>query len=516
MVANRYPEIDLKIRDANIASPIEGRNILIIGQKTSAGTAASGELKEDIKYETEFDSFFGKTSQLAKGGRDLLNKLFKISAKRPKISAIGLSENASGVVATGSVVFTGTATASGVIYIYIDSNVNKYTVEVLKDETAAQVGAKLKALIDADTYSRVSAINATGTVTLASIAKGAIGNSIGLAYKGEAAGISVAITGFTGGSTEDGLNPSLTGLFDVIDGQRYTSIVFPSEWNNATLIELLDNRYNVFNKIMDGVAVIFGNNTFANYTAKLDAINSKNIWFNSCNIVNKSNKKCGAIFENSFSIACILAGLRDLVYTPDSEISSISNNPRNKGGYTVYPYHNLIALGLPIIETGEDYTEQEKAIIVQKKGNLLENNGSKTALVLGKAQTSIKTNQSGVVETFANKLTNLDRISLIREFIFNNLKNDYKGFNLTNGELVAGVYMVNSDSFIGKMNSYYNILSDTPYALVVKSFESSKKFEDRIKQTILLDMQAGSITAEGILSIISNLENILIDLISAI
>ena len=147
-----------------------------------SGTASSGQLIEGIVSKAEFNALFGDKSQIAKAGRALIDAL-SISKIKPKISAIGLTDNGSGVAATGSIVFATNATAAGTITIYIDSIRNgKYEIPVAVGDTPTQIGDALVALITANTYSPVSAVNTTGSVALTAVNDGTQGNTIGLKY----------------------------------------------------------------------------------------------------------------------------------------------------------------------------------------------------------------------------------------------------------------------------------------------------------------------------------------------
>ncbi len=178
---SEYPKTTVNILSANTFASLDERTILLVGQKLS-GSATSGELKE-ILTEADLNNYFGRNSHISIAGRALL-KTLAISSTRPKISAIALDDNASGVVATGSFAITGTATASGSLSFYVDSIKNgAYQIDVAIGDTAVSIATKLKALIDANLNSPVSAGISTSTITLTSVHKGLIANSIGLKLK---------------------------------------------------------------------------------------------------------------------------------------------------------------------------------------------------------------------------------------------------------------------------------------------------------------------------------------------
>ena len=90
------PNISSSIKSARTPITPAGREILIVAPMVS-GSATSGTLVENILTELEFNNYFGRTSKIAKIGRQMI-KASNISGIKPKISAIGLSDNASGVI----------------------------------------------------------------------------------------------------------------------------------------------------------------------------------------------------------------------------------------------------------------------------------------------------------------------------------------------------------------------------------------------------------------------------------
>lgn len=277
-MATSFPEITLNINSAQNAQNPGARHILVCGSMIS-GSASSGELIEDLLSESNFNDAFGRTSQLAKAGRAIISKL-SISKKRPKVSAIGLTDNASGVAATGNIIFSGTATAVGTLTIKIDSSKKGiYSLSVAASDTADDIGTALAALINANSDTPVTAANSSGNVTLTAKNDGTQGNTIGIKISGTVTGVIYTINAMSGGATD----PSLTTLFDVIADKRYTSIVYPAEWGVSTLTDLTEARFNVDNKIIDGQGIVAKTDTYANHNSALDALNLKTL----CYIPNK-------------------------------------------------------------------------------------------------------------------------------------------------------------------------------------------------------------------------------------
>jgi phage tail sheath gpL-like len=525
---SEYPKTTINILSANTFASLDQRSILIVGQKTS-GTAISGELKEIIT-EADLNNYFGRNSHIAIAGRSLL-KTLAISSTHPKISAIALEDNAGGTVATGSFAITGTATASGSLSFYVDSIKNgEYEIDINIGDTSISIASKLKALIDANLNSPVSAgistsLNSpvsagisTSTITLTSVNKGLVANSIGLKLKSSVAGITVVITAMSGGAT----NPVLTGLFDNIVNSkiRFTSIAYPSEYTLSTLTALTEARINVDNEVLDGLGIIAKTDTYVNNNSFLDALNLKTLDVICNNKINTATHKGGAIFENNLTIASVIAGIRELRLTVGANISRIMSNGESLGGsYNgAIPYFNTIAYELPIIDAGNNYLEAERNELKNSGGSCPQNNSANSYIDINKQFTTYKLDNAGNVDKTYQSVNTLDTMSIVREYFFRNIKKDFAQHALTSGQVVANRKMVNKDSFIATLCEYYRELSglanlNTDYALLVASNEALAYFKDFVSKTIVINLQEGSIVADSSAKIVSQLETIIINLI---
>lgn len=126
--------------------------ILFVGQKTSSGTAVSGELYQNIGNDASWDALFGKNSMLA-----AMIRAARLINNISRIDAIPLADNVSGVSAMGSITFS-EAAESGDIYLSIGSERNNtYTVTIANAKTGAEIATDFKALIDVDLTSSVVA-----------------------------------------------------------------------------------------------------------------------------------------------------------------------------------------------------------------------------------------------------------------------------------------------------------------------------------------------------------------------
>lgn len=512
-MANSFPYITANLLSAQTAQGVDERSILLVGCMIS-GTASSGALVEDLQTAADFNAAFGRASQIAKAGRALVQEL-SISRKRPKVSAIGLSDNGSGVAATGTIAFSGTATAAGTIKIYIDSIANGYyPLTVAVGDTAANLGAALEAAITANADSPVSAVDTTGSVALTAKNDGTQGNTIGLKYDlGATAGISITLTAMASGATD----PSLTTLFDPIADKRYTTIVYPAEWGVSTLTTLTEARFNVDNKIMDGLGIVCKADTYANSNSALDALNKKTLAYIPNRLLSGTKHKGGAIFESPLVIAAKVAALRELRLTVGSNTSSIATNGQAIGGsfFGGIPYHNTPFINLPVIETGNDFTDIESSELESSGGWLIRNNPANTVLISNEAVTTYKTDTLGNADITYKYVNYFDTLSLVREYIFNNAKADFSQHILTTGQLIEGRPMVNANSFTATMVGYYADLSglngNKNYVLLRAGEAEKKAFKQAIVDSIVITLSTGTITAESIANIVSQVRDITIN-----
>lgn len=468
--------------------------VLIVGQQTGS-VYASGSLIESIGNANVEIGNFGKGSQISE-----MVKAFKSINQVTRLDAIAIDDNGSGVQATGTVVFSGTATESGVLAVSIGSaNNHKYSVGVASGDTASTIGDALVALINADVYKIVTAANVAGTVTVTANNAGTYGNGIGLGVKGVVAGLASTVTAMTGGATD----PVITGLFDVIGEERYQTVVFPGNYDVTVVADvatsstsLLDPRWNEDNSIADGVCVISKTDTLANLKTFLNSRNSQSLIVQANKLVNEATVKGSALFELDDVIASKVGAVRSMRLTDKANLSQlvIASNLDLKGGTHIasLPYMNT-PLGLPIIDTGKGWLKSEKEEINAAGGFVAGNNVANNGVILGQVYTTYKTDAAGNADKTYQFLNNVDVTSAGAEFLFNNLKSAYSQSRLTSGDLVTGYNMVNKNAIRGKLVELYNVLSGEGYLLYRAGEENIKYFIDNL--TISLDLLNGTATS---------------------
>ena len=512
-MSNSFPYVTANINSAITAQTPDERSILIIGGMV-AGTAASGDLVEDLNSVASFNAAFGRTSHIAKAGRACIKNL-SVSRIRPRVSAIGLVDDGAGVAAAGSIVFANNATAAGTIKVYVDSLINgKYEVAVAVGDTPTEIGDALVALITANLDSPVTASNATGTVTLTAVNLGTEGNTIGLKYDlGTVTATTVTLTAFASGAT----NPVLTTLFDVIADKRYTSIVYPESWGVATLTTETESRFNVSNKVLDGLGIVCKLDTYANLNTALDALNQKTLAEIPNKLISRAKTTGGAIFESPIVIAAQAAAYRELRITVNSNVSSITTSGKNLGGFYfgAIPYHNTPFINLPVIESGDDFTDTEAFELENSGGWLLRNNPANTVIISNEAVTTYKTDTLGDPDITFKYINYLDTLSIVREYFFNNYKADLSQKILTTGQMIAGLPQINKDGYIALSMGYYANLSgingNAQYGLLRAGSAEAKAFKQALLDSVVITLSTGTITAESIANIVTQVRNVIVN-----
>jgi phage tail sheath gpL-like len=248
LVPGFWTEFD---NSAAAGSGIMPWTVLLIGSMLSGGSAEAN-VPVQIFSDDEADNLFGEGSQTA-----LMVRAFRKNNPLMPLWAVGVADGTT--KATLSVTFTGTATAAGVVSLYVaGQNVN---IAVASGDTASDVADAVVAAITANMP--VTASASSGVVTFTAKNGGTAGNYIDVRVNyvaGEVlpAGISVSGTGLLTGGAGD---PSISDVIANIGAQWFNIIVtaFSASGTLTALKEELEDRWSATNQ-KTGVA-IFGDNS---------------------------------------------------------------------------------------------------------------------------------------------------------------------------------------------------------------------------------------------------------------
>lgn len=199
---------------------------LVVGERTSAGTAAALEVKRTTRISQAREQH---------GPGSLTHLLAEAWLRaNPVVELDVVSVASTGVAATQTVTFTGTPTSPAVLAVYIAGK----RLQVLCQTSATVCGDALEAAVTADPDLPVTASNAAGVVTITAKNTGSLGNSIDIRVNhlvGEETpdGITVAVAAGTAGTGEG----DLSSVFAAIAGTHYDVIVHP--YIDATNLDAL-------------------------------------------------------------------------------------------------------------------------------------------------------------------------------------------------------------------------------------------------------------------------------------
>jgi phage tail sheath gpL-like len=472
------PKINASIIPLYQKTEVDEQKILFVGQMTASGTATAGELNTSINNENGQDTLFGATSMLATMIR-AAKKLNKVS----RMDAIALDDEGASVASTGTVVFTGPASAAGSITVSVGSSINNsYELDLVSTDTETVIGDALVAAITADTKAVVTAVNAAGTVTLTAVNKGLEGDSIGIKISGSVAGVGASATAMGSGAT----NPTLTNVFDVVKDIRYETIIWPASYTLSIVQTFLDNRYNSPIRVLDGVAIQSATDTLANL--KLLPNNSKSVTIHGNQLVDTTVHRGGAILELDYVIASQIGAIRALRLTDGSQISDfvdvgIGAKDAFGGIHTAsLPYFNTPFTNLPVIANVDEWTDSERDELNAAGLFILGNNIAKNLIISDRIYSNYLTNPAGDPDITFKFLNYIDTFSVIRWYFHQNLEIRFRQSRLTTGNKIPGYNIASEGVIQTAVMEYYKDLTDL--ALIVQSEDTRKAFLNNLNISI--------------------------------
>jgi phage tail sheath gpL-like len=241
--ALRIPGFFAEVNASKANTSASPQRALIVGQITGAGVAAPNV---PLLSQGPSDAI---TQGVAGSMLALMTAAFRKNNSFTELWYLPLADAGGAVAASGSIAFTGPATAAGVLALYIaaaslalgDSVPSPILIPVTNGMSGTALGAAVAAAITALPNLPVIATATTGTVTVTAKNAGLAGNDIDirLNYQGTAggeslpAGIGATITALSGGATNPTLTTALANLVD----KAFDFIVTP--YTDATSIAAL-------------------------------------------------------------------------------------------------------------------------------------------------------------------------------------------------------------------------------------------------------------------------------------
>lgn len=208
---------------------------LIVGQKTSSGTATAGAMYS-IRSAEEAAVYFGRKSQLYRACKRFLQ-----SYPTGVLRAVGIADNGSGTAAVFTVTIGGPATADGTLTLYLAGQ--RLQLAVTSGDADEDIADALNTAIGLMPEIPFTATVSGAVVTLTAVHKGLVGNvAIRKNHRGveagEAlpAGVTCAISQTTQGATQ----PTVTSAFTNIGDEPFRYIIFP--WTDGTSLTAIQDE----------------------------------------------------------------------------------------------------------------------------------------------------------------------------------------------------------------------------------------------------------------------------------
>lgn len=499
----REPVVTIQLQSSSQSVGNKPQRVLLVGQKTT-GSAAAGALTTDIQNDkTEWASMFGARSMLYQ----MISNVRRYN-KVTRVDAIVLADNGS-TKAAGTITVVGTATEDGTLTVYVGSK-NDYAFEVVVNETdnSTTIAAAIVTAINANDNVPVVASNLAGVVTLTAENAGTVGNQIGIELEGSVAGVSsfTITAAMTGGATD----PSFTGIFDLIEDQRYQTVIWPYTDSITPIKSELDTRFNATNNILDGVAIIGYTDTYANLITATAALNSNSLNLLLDEAISRDTLKGPSIMEIPYCRAAQMGAVRALRLTEDAAIGRFvitrSGSLDLFGGMALasLPYFNTPMPDLPVQAIGDGFTATEQANLLASGGSIIGTNIPGNAVLLGTQVTTYKTDVAGNDDVTWKYLNYVDTSSVAREYFFNNLKARFSQSRLTQGAVIPGRSMANAATIEAYCGKLYGELANQ--AILQAGNDAQKYFTDNL--TVTLDLSTGLVTVTGKLPIVTQLRTI--------
>lgn len=483
-----FPSTTFQILRAQQILESEEQRVLIVGQKQNAGTAATGALVESVSAATDsINALFGARSIVAEMVRE-----FKAINTQTALDVIPLDDNAGGTAATGTVGFAGTATENGSIFVEVGSGTRyRFQVDILTGDTAAIVAGKLETLIDASASAPFTAALATADVNLTAANLGTVGNDWSIFVDGAVAGITVSISGWSGGATD----PVLTNLFDVVANKRYQTIVWPSVFADTTVEAFLDARFNQAEQILQGVAVITNVGTAAASIAKATALNSQSVVVIASKAISTSDLVGAAHREFPDLISTRFAAIRSLRFTDGAALGNFLTTPAaldqfGSRALASLPYANTVIPNMATIRPVDQWTQAELISFRDGGVSAIGPNRNFSAMIAGEFVTTNTTDPAANPDDSFKFLNTVDTIAAIRDAFFLNFRARYGQSRLTNGSLRAGRDLANQASIEAFTEGIYQSLAED--VLVQEGQAALADF--KLNRQVIVDVAAGQVT----------------------
>lgn len=213
---------------------------LIIAQKIAAGTADTDTLTA-ITNDNLADGFFGPGSILAR----MCNR-FKENNPNTELFALAISDAATGVIASGDINFTGSASGAGTAYLMLGGKEVK--TAVASGWSGIDIASAMNSDINGNSNLMVtgSLVASADRLTILAVDKGTVGNYYDIRFnyhegQSNPVGVTFSVTGMADGANDADLGDA----WAVIANTQFQHIIHPyiDAANLTEIEEELDTRF---------------------------------------------------------------------------------------------------------------------------------------------------------------------------------------------------------------------------------------------------------------------------------
>jgi len=472
------------------------RRVLIVGQMLT-GTATAGIITDNIGNNGEESALFGAKSQVS-----AMVRAFKNENKNTTLDVLALQDGA-GTKAVKTIAWTGTATASGTYYLYVNSH--KYTLSVALGDTATIIAGAFETLINADTIAQWTSVDTTGSLAITSTHFGTVGTSnMSIKLVGTVPGLTFTITETTPGATD----PTLPSLSTVIGNRRYTAIIFPVQYGTTDFTTFLEDRFAIKNAVLSGTGITAKVDTKANHISTLTALNKKTLDYMTVKKLSDANWVGSDVMIAEYELSSRYGALHELRLTDGADLTGkviAGDRPLDLiGGISLSskPLHNT-PFNIDVLDDIKTWNRDDIDDLKEVNAIVVHNNDAGNAVILDEVFTTYKTDSAGNIDQTYKCQEFINTISSSTEVFYRNAKKIWAQVRLVNGSAMQG--QVDVAKIIGEICKCYDILASTEYQLL----DPHEKTNFKNKLVVVISKAKGEARISGILPIVSYLGTII-------